>query len=273
MKTLLVLTVASLFTTLTYAAPDLYRNTVGMEFVEIPAGTFMMGTETLAEAVAENADAGVEVVQDEAPAHRVALTEPFYLGATEVTQGQWLTIMGTKPGPEEQWTSSNWQQLPVVSVSWLDIGGFLQKLHERDPDASYRLPTEAEWEYAARAGEPGLRPMPVKELPDHAWYIANSGDIPHPVATRKANPWGLYDMLGNVWEWTEDRYAPDAYEQSSAANPQGPNDGGKRVRRGGSYHCPQHMVRPGYRGAETPDSAYSVFGFRLVALPKQPHHQ
>jgi formylglycine-generating enzyme required for sulfatase activity len=268
MKRISLLAVAGLFTCLAHAAPNVYRNPIEMAFVEIPAGTFMMDADNLDEAVAENPDDSLAAVQDESPAHRVELTESFFLGTTEVTQKQWLDVMGTKPGPEEYWTTAEWENLPVVSVSWDDVERFIGKLHERDPGSRYRLPTEAEWEYAARAGAQGLRPMTVERLPEHAWYIANSGDVPHPVATRKPNPWGLYDMLGNVWEWTQDRYAPDAYARAPVKNPAGPNDGGKRVRRGGSYHCPLHMVRTGYRAADTPDTAYAVIGFRLIAQPR-----
>ncbi len=273
MKYLPLLAIFSLCVSLAQATPNVFTNPIGMEFVEIPAGAFMMGTENLEEAAAENPEDGIDIVRDETPIHRVELREPFFLGITEVTQKQWLEVMDTKPGPAEYWTTAEWQRLPVVSVSWQDVDRFILKLHERDPKTRYRLPTEAEWEYAARAGTQGLRPMTVKELPDYAWYIANSGDFPHPVATRKPNPWGLYDMLGNVWEWTQDWYTPNTYAESSTVNPQGPSDGGKRVRRGGSYHCPQHMVRPGYRGADTPEAVYSVIGFRLIATPAGTHHQ
>lgn len=269
MKRSALTVLAGLFVCLAHAAPNHYRNPLGMSFIEIPAGRFTMGTDNLNAAVAENPDDGIDAVRDEAPAHRVELTHPFFLGATEVTQKHWLDIMGTKPGPEAHWLMPDWQNLPVVSVSWDEIADFIRRLEVRDPRARYRLPTEAEWEYAARAGTQGLRPMHRAMLAEHAWYIANSGDVPQPVATRKPNPWGLYDMLGNVWEWTQDRYAPDAYAHAAATNPTGPIAGEKRVRRGGSYHCPLHMVRPGYRAADTQDTAYAVTGFRLVAIPTQ----
>jgi sulfatase modifying factor 1 len=165
------------------------------------------------------------------------------------------------------WQRDDWRTLPVVSVTWLDVQHFIKALDERTPGITYRLPTEAEWEYAARAGTEGLRPMPVDKLPDYAWYIENSGDEVHPVATRKANTWDLHDMFGNVWEWTADWYAPDYYAKAPDTSPQGPADGNKKLRRGGSYHCPIHLVRPGYRSADAPTQTYSVVGFRLVAEP------
>ncbi|MDT8388089.1 MAG: formylglycine-generating enzyme family protein [Thiogranum sp.] len=266
---LLLLAPLILNASLVVAESDVYRNPVGMEFLEIPAGSFIMGTPDLDEAIAENPDGQIDTVRDEHPPHTVTFATPFYLGATEVTQGQWLEIMDTRPGPEAYWSDSDWQRLPVVSVSWHDAQRFIQRLQVRDPKTRYRLPTEAEWEYAARAGTQGLRPMTVQALPEQAWYIRNSGDVPHPVAGRAASSWGLYDMLGNVWEWTQDRYAPDYYARAADTDPQGPATGDKRVRRGGSYHCPLHMVRPGYRSADDPDAAYSVIGFRLVAVPDE----
>ena len=242
-------------------------NEQGMAFVVVPAGAFIMGTHDLESAAMERPDSELAQIRDEAPPHRVRFPEPLWLGRTEVTQGQWLAVMGTRPGPESHWQREDWRTLPVVSVTWLDVQHFITALEERTPDISYRLPTEAEWEYAARAGTEGLRPMSVGKLSEHAWYIENSGDVVQPVATRKANTWGLHDLFGNVWEWTADWYAPDYYANIAVVAPQGPADGNKKVRRGGSYHCPVHMVRPGYRSADDPARSYSVVGFRLVAEP------
>jgi formylglycine-generating enzyme required for sulfatase activity len=206
-------------------------------------------------------------IRDETPAHRVRITRAFQLGRTEVTQAQWLEVMGTRPGPEAYWVSADWQALPVVSVSWNMAQRFARALSELDPDHRYRLPTEAEWEYAARAGSRGLRPFPVEELERHAWFIQNSGDEPRPVATRAPNSYGLYDMLGNAWEWASDWYDADTYSEGLRVDPRGPGTGVARVRRGGSYHCPTHLVRPGYRAADRPERRYTVLGFRLVMEP------
>jgi len=249
------------------AAAEYFTNDLGMRFVRIPAGAFIMGSADLDEILFELPDGESMRIQDEAPAHKVVFTTPFYLGQTEVTQAQWHTIMDTRPGPEAHWRRADWQQLPVVSVSWHDIQHYLVTLNKRDTGTRYRLPTEAEWEYAARAGSPGLRPFPAGELVKHAWYIENSDDTVQPVATRSPNPWGLHDMLGNVWEWTHDWYSPEYYMHSPAGMPRGPVTGDKKIRRGGSYHCQIHLVRPGYRSADTPDTRYSVIGFRLVAIP------
>jgi sulfatase modifying factor 1 len=240
-------------------------NAQGMTFVVVPAGEFIMGTHDLESAAMERPDGEIAQIRDETPSHKVRFPEPFWLGRTEVTQGQWLRVMGTRPGPEAHWQRKDWRTLPVVSVTWFDVQRFITALEEHTPGITYRLPTEAEWEYAARAGTEGLRPMSVDKLTDHAWYIDNSGDVVHPVATLKANTWGLYDLFGNVWEWTTDWYAPDYYSNTPVIAPQGPAIGNKKLRRGGSYHCSMHLVRPGYRSADTPTQAYSVVGFRLVA--------
>ena len=248
-----------------------YTNPLGMRFIEVPAGDFTMGTADPGEAAMAMPDGSVDSVRDETPAHRVHFARPLLLGRTEVTQGQWLAVMENRPGPAANWQHEQWQVLPVVSVSWPMAQRFAEELGKLDPGHRYRLPTEAEWEYAARAGSEGLYPWPEDQLEQHAWFINNSGDQPHPVATREANAFGLHDMIGNVWEWTGDWYAADRYAQLStvqpANDPIGPQQGSKRVRRGGSFHCPLHMTRVGYRAPDAPGSRYSVLGLRVVAEP------
>ncbi len=244
------------------------RNYLGMSFVKIPAGQFQMGTTQVKEAKAEFPKLKANDVVDETPAHRVNIDQDFYLGKTEVTQDVWFRVMENKPGPAAYWQADNWQQLPMTAASWYMAERFVQELSKLDQDYDYRLPTEAEWEYAARAGSSGLRPVDSLDLDDVAWFINNSADHPQPVATREANAFGLYDMLGNVWEWVDDWYAPDTYSAETRINPTGPKGGISKVRRGGSYHCPIHLVRPGYRAASKPEISYSVQGFRVVAIPR-----
>ncbi len=241
-------------------------NRWGMTFLAIPAGQFMMGTQDIDAATMEHPSGDPEQVRDETPPHPVRISA-FYLGRTEVTQQQWLDVMGTRPGPQANWQRDVWQTLPVVTVSWHRVMDFIEALNIKDGMHQYRLPTEAEWEYAARGGSEGLRPFPVELLDEYAWTISNSGDIVQPVATRKANPYGIHDLFGNAWEWTQDWYSPDYYSVSPDEDPQGPANGTKRVRRGGSFHCPVHLVRSGYRAPDFPDKRYSVLGFRLVAEP------
>ena len=249
----------------TAASPEVIRNELGMEFVRVPAGTYKMGTADLEAAVMLQPEPEPAKIEDETPRHRVRISEPFHLGRTEVTQGQWQAVMGTRPGPDNYWARDDWRRLPVVAVSWTMAQRFIARLNARDDGLRYRLPTEAEWEYAARAGTTGLWPWPRRQLAAHAWFINNSGDRPHPVASRQPNAFGLHDMIGNVWEWTHDWYRPDTYAQGPRVDPQGPETGEYRVRRGGSYHCPIHLTRVARRSANTPETAYSVIGFRLVA--------
>ena len=260
-----------LFSSSGYSAnPELLTNPFGMKFITIPAGTFYMGTsdQDRQTALKETKDAKTNDYLDEQPKHEVIFNKSFLLGQTEVTQSQWLKIMENRPGPEEYWSRSDWQNLPVVSVSWNMAKRFTEELSKMDSDYTYRLPTEAEWEYASGAGKSGLRPMPKDKLKNYAWFIENSGDEPHTVATRQANVFGLYDMFGNAWEWVADWYAPNSYgDGSSRNNPIGPEKGHARIRRGGSYHCPAFQTRPGFRAANTPDTRYSVISFRVVAIP------
>ncbi|MFY9270865.1 MAG: formylglycine-generating enzyme family protein [Candidatus Manganitrophaceae bacterium] len=167
---------------------------------------------------------------DERPVHAVCVGD-FFLGIAEVTQAQWQSVMGTNPsnfkGPDR----------PVENVSWLDVQEFIQKLNERAGGA-YRLPTEAEWEYAARSRGQNQKYAGTNqdtELEQFAWFKANSGDSTHPVMQKRPNGLGLYDMTGNVWEWVQDWYDGGYYKNSPKENPKGPASGEDRVLRGGSW--------------------------------------
>ncbi len=213
-------------------------NRIGMAFVRIPAGDFHMGS-------AEGDD-------DERPVHSVRISQPFDLGIHPVTQAQWETVMGNNPS---HFTGD--ANRPVESVSWEEVQAFIAKLRDRDPGVTYRLPTEAEWEYAARAGSTtaycfGNDP---EQLSEYAWYGANSGGTTHPVGQRKPNDWGLYDIHGNVWEWVQDwynDYPAEAAADSTAAptaDPTGPSSGSSRVYRGGSWHSSAGGCRSANRTA------------------------
>lgn len=241
---------------------------VDLKFVTIPAGQFTMGTTDINEALADLPDPKAAVIDDETPAHTVVFEQPFQLSQTLITQKLWLEVMGTKPGPKFHWQFEHWQQLPVVGVSWYETNDFIKKLNDDASDTHYRLPTEAEWEYAARAGSTALRPFSVLAMDEYAWYIHNSNDEVQAVAQLEPNAWGLYDMYGNVWEWVSDWYSPTAYKESVKVNPQGPAQGSKKVRRGGSFHCQPHLIRSAYRAANSPEQGYSVLGFRIVADKK-----
>ncbi len=245
-----------------------FENQWGMKFVTIPAGEFMMGLQQRNAALKENPKAKTDDLLDEMPRHRVVISKPFYMAQTEVTQHQWLTIMQNRPGPDTHWNRDDWRNLPVVAINWYMAERFVEEINRLDTSHHYRLPTEAEWEYVARDGKEGLRPVAIEKLGEVAWYIKNSSDQPQTVAGLKANSYGVYDMLGNAWEWVADWYADDTYSEQARTDPVGPGNGVARVRRGGSYHCPLHLIRPGYRAANRPEAAYDVIGLRLVADKK-----
>jgi formylglycine-generating enzyme required for sulfatase activity len=229
------------------APPDkAWVNGIGMEFVLIPAGIFTMGSE--------------DGESDERPARQVTISRPFYLGKYEVTQGQWQMVMGNNPS-----LFQGDAKLPVEQVWWSDVQAFIGKLNAKEGGNLYRLPTEAEWEYAARAGSTSAYSFgnEVSGLREYAWYRDNSGGKTHPVGQLKPNAWGLYDMHGNVMEWVQDWYG--RYSDKSVTDPQGPPSGSHRMRRGGAWNSVATVCRSANRYS-VPGFRDDFLGFRLVRI-------
>ena len=214
----------------------------GMEFVQVPAGEFLMGS------TSDEAD-------DEQPVTRVRISRGFYLGKYEVTQAEWEAVTGSNPSLLDECGPD----CPVEQVSWDDVQEFIGRLNAAVGEERYRLPTEAEWEYAARAGTTGDR---YGNLDAIAWYLDNSGGPTHPVGQKAPNAWGLHDMLGNVWEWTQDWYGD--YPGGEVTDPQGPTSGSLRVSRGGSWSDIAWGCRASTRYYYSPGDRYLTLGFRLL---------
>lgn len=228
-------------------APDvrnvLLSNAYGMEFVTVPAGRFMMGCSP--------GDRDCE--GDERPRHEVTISRSFQLGVCEVTQGQWAKVMGNNPSHFR-----GDDNLPVEQVSWNDAQTFVTKLSALNDGYRYRLPTEAEWEYAARGR---TTERYYGDLDEVAWYDFNSCNETHPVGQKQPNRLGLYDMLGNVSEWCSDLYGD--YNGSSSADPRGPSSGEKRVLRGGSWFFETGAERVSCRFAVFPNGKGHAVGLRV----------
>jgi formylglycine-generating enzyme required for sulfatase activity len=177
-----------------------------------------------------------------------------------VTQSQWEAVMGNNPSPHKG------DSQPVVRVSWVDIQVFIRKLNAREGGLVYRLPTEAEWEYATRSGLQTAYGFgdSSHQLNQYAWYGENAEGQPHPVGQLKANRWGLYDLHGNVWEWLQDWYGATYYQDSPHRNPQGPSSGSHRVVRGGSWSSGARNCQSASRGHWPPDFRSDYVGFRLL---------
>jgi formylglycine-generating enzyme required for sulfatase activity len=193
---------------------------------------------------------------DEKPVHEVRISS-FYMGKYEVTQAQWKTLMGSNPS---YFKGGN---LPVEQVSWNDVQIFIKRLNAAT-GKQYRLPTEAEWEYAARGGNKsrGDRYSGSNSVENAGWIGANSGSATHPAGTKMANELGIYDMTGNVWEWCYDWYG--AYPDSAQNNPAGASSGSSRVRRGGCWNSRAGTCRVADRGRNSPGVSAYVLGFRVA---------
>jgi formylglycine-generating enzyme required for sulfatase activity len=218
------------------------RTRSGIEVVYIPPGSFMMGS---------------EIENTQKPVHRVTILEGFYMGKYEVTQAQWRVVMGNSP------SNFKGDNLPVEQVSWNDAQEFIQKLNATSDDFTYRLPSEAEWEYACNA-----RPTGGK-LDLMAWYFDNSGNRTHPVGRKQPEAFGLYDMRGNVDEWCED-WAHDSYAGAPADGSAWLSGGEQkdRVLRGGSWENFYQSITPTIRVRSTPDFRGDTIGFRVVAVAR-----
>jgi formylglycine-generating enzyme required for sulfatase activity len=226
-----------------------FTNSIGMEFVRIPAGSFMMGSP----------ESDPEARDFERPQHEVTISQPFYIGRYEVTQEQWEAVMGSNPYTLDR--SNPFYSLPSMAeritrpdhpatVSWNDAQAFITRLNEREGGNRYRLPTEAEWEYAARAGTTTAYSFgdDEGELGRYAWYGENfnSGGT-HPVGQKEPNPWGLHDIHSNAWEWVQDWFDPNYCASSPSVDPTGPAQGAERIVRGGSWHATATSWRTAFR--------------------------
>jgi formylglycine-generating enzyme required for sulfatase activity len=267
-----------------------FTNSVGMGFVWIPAGEFMMGSGISAAEVARRYGGEEGWYKDEHPQHRVILTRGFYLQTTEVTVGQWRLFVretGYRSDAERGdgayvFTGSKWEQKkgsywdkpgfsqgedhPVTCVSWNDAVAFIEWLNGKEGKGRYRLPTEAEWEYAARAGSTTRFCFGDDEghLGEYAWYGRKFGDCTHPVGKKKENGWGLYDMHGNVWEWCSDWWGD--YPSGTVTDPTGPSSGSNRVFRGGCWGILPGCCRSAYRFWVGPGHSRINLGFRLASV-------
>lgn len=242
----------SMPTSQTDSLPKKLTNKIGMKFVLIPAGSFMMGSE----------------YGNEKPKHRVTISKPFYMGQYEVTQAQWQVIMGTSIRQQRDKEDKSYgiygegDNYPMYYISWEDTQEFIKKLNTMG-DGMYRLPTEAEWEYACRAGTTGDYAGNLNEM---AWYGSNTAvGKSHPVGTKKPNTWELYDMHGNVDEWVQDWYGN--YSSESVTDPTGAADGSDRVNRGGNWAVNDLGLRSASRNFNSPSNRDIICGFRLVRIP------
>ncbi len=229
---------------------EITANGVSFSMILVDGGTFTMGA---------TSEQGSDAYSDESPTHQVTLSD-YCIGKYEVTQELWTAVMGSNP------SSFSGANLPVEKVSWEDCQAFITKLNELT-GRTFRLPTEAEWEYAARGGKKsqGYKYSGGDTIGDVAWYTDNSSYVTHAVGTKAPNELGVYDMSGNVWEWCSDWYG--AYDSAAQTDPTGPATGSYRVIRGGSWSSNARYCRVSGRSRSTPTYGDSDLGLRLVLVP------
>jgi len=292
---LIVWFAAALFSEAVQAAD--YTNSIGMKFKNIPAGSFYMGSCKLSDADKEankkrkfmgmapksaacpsGGETDNNAEDDETPQHKVRISKGFQIGVYEVTLGQFKQFIASA-GRDDLLTdkfmtnNSRGDNAAVTYVSWNDAQAFIRWLNQKEGGSAYRLPTEAEWEYAARAGTTTRYSWGNSESQagDYAWYGKNAYDVggkyAHGVGIKMSNPWGLYDMHGNVWEWVQDWYDENYYRNSPMNDPKGPDSGRGRVTRGGGWINDARNLRSAFRGFISPGVRSSRLGFRLVRQP------
>jgi uncharacterized protein (TIGR02996 family) len=233
----------------TPCVPEVVVPGVGLKLCLVPPGSFRMGSPAGARQVSEW----------ERPAHPVTLTRGFWLGVHPVTQAQWQAVLGPLP-PHCNFEGDD---LPVHGVAWKSARHFCEKL-TRKTGQRFRLPSEAEWEYACRAGTSTAYCCGDGQelLGEHAWYADNAGDKPHPVGQKRPNAWGIHEMQGGIVEWCADWFGE--YPDQPRTDPTGPADGQMRVLRGAAWYCYAAHCRSASRARNTPDDAYEGYGFRVV---------
>ena len=240
-------TVKRVATKASYSNGTLTVNGIKYNMVWVEGGTFRMGA---------TSEQDGDAYDNEKPAHSVTLSS-YYIGKTEVTQALWKAVMGSNPS---EFKGDN---RPVESVSWDDCQAFIRKLNALTGQ-NFRLPTEAEWEFACRGGNNsrGYKYSGSNYIDNVAWHDGNFGDKTHPVATKSPNELGIYDMSGNVWEWCADWYGD--YSSGRQTNPKGPYDGSDRVRRGGSWGFDAWCCRSSARDSDDPTDRFYYLGLRLA---------
>jgi formylglycine-generating enzyme required for sulfatase activity len=231
-------------TKLTYSNGVLTANGIRYELLLIPSGRFQMGSDS------------PEAFPDEQPVHAVTITKPFWLGRTEVTQGLWQAVMGNNPA-----NFKKGDNYPVETITNDECHRFIDKVNQMLGGNFFRLPTEAEWEYACRAGTTAERYGDIDAI---AWHGNNARAETHPVGQKQPNAFGLYDMLGNVGEICQDRYGP--YSSMDQTDPTGPTFGNYRTRRGAGFDGPPECIRSARRGVYSPSYCCASLGFRLAGV-------